>query len=230
LPEHVGATEEFRAGLAEAKGYSDAIAQSLPQKIGAASLTFKSKLPFKALSLREILIHRVSALSTAAIEMFERERLIPAMVLTRAVVETVAVTFNLHRKLMEFHETKDTNVVDDFLVRGLVGQRQPDALVQSTNVLTLIDHVEKTVTGFRRAYDILSECAHPNWAGTLGAYGKIDHENLELQLGPSDRTTGLTTGVFTLSTSLMLFQHFYNDMIEPLKEFNEHFEQGASTE
>jgi hypothetical protein len=230
MSEHAGASDEFRTGLAKAKDHSDRIAQSLPGNVAAASLTRKSKLPYKAVSLREILIHRVSALSTAAVEMFEQQRLVPAVVLTRAIVETVAVTFNLHKKLTEFPESMDIDGMDEFLMKGLVGGRQPEDAVQSMNVLTLIDHAEKTIPGFRGIYDILSEYTHPNWAGTLGAFGQTDREKVELNLGPSGRTAGLATGVFALLHALMIFEHFYNEMIEPLQEFNEHFERSVSSD
>jgi uncharacterized YccA/Bax inhibitor family protein len=95
VPQQDDIDREFLAELAEAKGRSDLIAKSLPLKVVAAALTFKSKLPFKALSVREVLIYRVSALSAAAVEMFEQRRLVPAAVLTRAVVETVAVSRSL---------------------------------------------------------------------------------------------------------------------------------------
>ena len=187
--------DEFAKYLMEAKGRADLLAQSLPLKIAAASLTLESKIPFKALSLREILIHRTSALAAAAVEMYDQRRLVPAAVLTRAVVETVAATFNLHKHLVEFRSTKDVERINDFICRGLVGERHSEASVQATNVLTLIDHVERTIPGFRKSYDALSEFSHPNWSGGLGAFGHIDHKTYELHLGPSDRTTGLVSGI-----------------------------------
>ena len=220
--------DEFAERLMEAKARAALLAQSLPLKIAAASLTLESKIPFKVLSLREILIHRTSALATAAVEMFEQRRLVPAVVLARAIVETVAVTFNLHKQLVEFCDSKDVEKIDDFVSRGLVGERRSDASVKATNVLTLIDHVEKALPGFRQSYDGLSEYAHPNWSGGLGAFGRIDRKALELHLGPSERTSGLMSGVISLLSSLMLFEHYYNAMIGPIKELNDHFERNLA--
>lgn len=45
-----------------------------------------------------------------------------------------------------------------------------------TNVLTAIRKVEKVIPGFETSYMLLSEAAHPNWCGTQGAYGTINHE------------------------------------------------------
>ena len=43
----------------------------LPAEVSAPACTHKSKLPYKCLSLRELLIHRISDLADASIELFE---------------------------------------------------------------------------------------------------------------------------------------------------------------
>src|SRR5262249_24482563 len=148
--------------LKEARGYIDAIASSLPERIQAAALTWKSRIPFKALTVRESLVHRVFALASAAVELFEASRVIPAITLTRAVVETVAVMFTFHERLSRFLENKNVTDLDDFLMNILVGARDDPDMPKSINILTMVDRVEKTLTGFRSLYDHLCEYAHPN--------------------------------------------------------------------
>jgi hypothetical protein len=196
--------------LLEARRLADAIASSLPDRIQIAALTLKSKLPFKALSVRELLIHRVSALATAAVDLFEREQLIPAIVLTRSVAETVAFLFCLHERLERFLMDKNVFALDDFLMSCLVSSRIQPGLRKAINVLTLIDRVDKINPGFRSVYDTLSEYAHPNWSGTLVAFGKIDKKQFELKLGPKLKAGVLKTGVDALSGSLLIFHHYYN--------------------
>jgi len=162
--------------LSEAKQLADLIASSLPAKIEIAALSLNSKIPFKALSLRELLIHRVSELATPAVELFEQRRLIPGVILTRAVVETVALTFSLHKQIESFLSSHDVAAFDNFLMLSLMGSRLPDSTHQATNIITLVKHVEKVIPGFEQSYNSLSEYAHPNWAGVLGAFGEIDKE------------------------------------------------------
>lgn len=210
--------------LAETRQLVESIAASLPEKVDAASLTLKSKLPFKALSLRELLIHRVSVLASPAVTLFEQGNYVAAAVLTRAVVESVAIVFALHKQLRAFLETKDVHALDDFLMSSLMASRWKDATYQAKSILKFVDHVDKQIPGFRITYDSLSEYAHPNWSGVLGAFGEIDQINHILVLGPSERTTVFASGVNALSGSLFTMQHFYNDMVEMLHQLNEHFE------
>jgi hypothetical protein len=210
--------------LRQAKQLAGLIAQSLPAKIEIAALTLESKVPFKALSLRELLIHRVSALATPAVELFEQKRLVPAMVLTRAVIETVALTFALDKELKAFLQNRDIGAFDDFLMKSLMGSRVPDWELQSLNVLTLIQHAEKQIPGFEQSYNSLSEYSHPNWAGMLGIFGQIDREAFELILGQKEVSPGVSSGVRALSGALLTFCHFYEDMVDMLHELNSYFE------
>jgi hypothetical protein len=221
-------TADEKDALAEAKALAKGIASSLPARVEAAALTFNSKLPFKALSVRELLIHRVAELAEPAVDLFERGKIVPAVVLTRSVVETVAVAYALYRSVRRFIEDRDATAFDTFLMQTLMGTRWPDWKHRSTNILTLIQHVEKEVPGFEASYNALSEIAHPNWSGMLGSFGQFDRSTLELQLGPRASSTAFGSGTSALSGSLLVFHHFYNEMIPMLHDVNSYFEsQGA---
>lgn len=92
--------------LSEAREYADRLSASLPDRIQIAALTLKSKLPFKAVSIRELLLHRMAALSSAAVDLFEQKRVIPAVILTRAIVETLAALFTIHERVERFLKDK----------------------------------------------------------------------------------------------------------------------------
>ncbi len=214
--------------LQEVRQYADILASSLPDRIQFAALTLESKLPSKAFVLRELLIHRVSPLASAAVDLFELDQVIPAVVLTRAVVETVAVLYSLHERLERFTDDKNSSELDDFLYRCLLGSRNQPDLPDPINILTFVDRVEKTIPEFRSVYDSLCEYTHPNWAGTFGSFGKIDMERFELKLGPTKRTRAMSTGVKALSGALMIFRVYYNDSAELVQQLNDYFEHGKS--
>ena len=201
------------------------IARSLPQTVDGFATTDKSKIPFKLLSLRELLLHRISALASPAVVLFERQEHVAAVVLVRAVVETVAVVFSIHRQLKSFEQTRDANALDHFLMSGLMASRWEDAKYPARSILTSIDHIDKEIPGFRASYDSLSEFAHPNWCGVFGAFGKVDPANRLLTLGPSGRTSVFESGTSVLCASLSALSHYYNDMAELVATVNEHFEQ-----
>lgn len=214
--------------LDEARSLSERIAASLPKQVDAAALTRNSKVPFKVLSLRELLIHRVSALASAAVSQFEQDNHLAGVVLARAVLETVAMVFELHKQLAAWLDKRDDAALDSFAMNSLMANKWPEEKHQARSILTFVNHVEKTVPGFRHSYDGLSEYTHPNWSGVLGAFGEIDYERHILLLGGENgRTSAFKVGASALSGSLILFIHYYNDMVEMLGQLNEHYEAQA---
>lgn len=215
--------------LAEAQEFSEGLSASLPERIQAAALTLKSKLPFKALSIRELLLHRMAALSSAAVDLFKQKRAIPAVILTRAILETVAVMFRFHEGLDRFlkDKSKDIGAFDESLMRCLLGGRNYPQMPRPTNILTLVGRVGKTVPGFRDVYEGLCEYTHPNWAGTFGAFGQVDKEKFELKLGPAERSSAYTIGLAALSGSQRIFKHYYNDSGELVRQVNDYFESAS---
>ncbi|MEI2455961.1 hypothetical protein [Lysobacter firmicutimachus] len=216
--------QDRKLRLEEARIMSDELQASLPKMVPAAGLSLESMLPFKATSLRELLIHRAADLAKTATQHLEDGQVVPGAILTRSLVETVAILFCLHRELERFLSSPNESRLGEFLTSSLVGARWEGHPVQSINVLTAIDKVDKEIPKFRASYDALSEYTHPNWSGLLGSYGAIDRENHELHLGARVRESSLRSIASTLSGSLMAFTHYYNLLADVLKDFNDHFE------
>ncbi len=211
--------------IQEARRLADVIAASLPKEIQISALTLDSKIPFKALSFRELLIHRVSSLASSAIDLFERDQIIPAVILTRSILETVALAYALHEHLTIFLNDKNKSELDSFLMRCLFGFKDDPQFPKSVDVLTFIDAVDKSIPRFRKMYDILSEYASPNYSGMLASFGKIDKEKFELKLGPQNMKNINKIGVSALSIALTIFTHYYDDSSELIRRLNDFFEQ-----
>lgn len=90
-------------------------------------------------------------------------------------------------------------------MRLSMGSRTDATLPQAVSVITFVDRVEKDVEGFRHQYDLLSEFAHPNWAGTALLYSKPDPPNLWTDFGANIRGDEGPNkiGVINLSVALM---------------------------
>jgi hypothetical protein len=213
-----------REYLVEARVFATNIFTSLPLTVEAAALTWKSKIPFKAISLREVLIHRVGELSIVAVDLYECNKLGPAFVITRAIVETVAITYWLSQRVAQFLNSKDVQKLDEFLMRAMHGSRDATTPLESYNVLTAVDKMDKEYNGFRKMYDWLCEFTHPNWSGALGAYGKINHEKYPLSLGSKNSRVSIMLGLGPFNASLKWFDHYYNNLTEQLNALNEYFE------
>jgi len=214
----------------QAKELAESMRASLPKEVYAGSLTLNSKLPFKAISFRELLIHRLSDLADVSIQLCEADQLVPAFVTTRAAVETTAMLFWLHQKTVEFNKTKEVEAFDQFLMKGMFGSKDPEGIVQPHNILTAVDHLEKKSNGFRHMYDVLCEFTHPNYAGVMGTYGWIDESKGTIYLGKQYQELPAFFAVRPLVICMELFKEYYNKLSEELKATNDYFEQHATTE
>lgn len=195
---------------------------SLPRRVDAMAVSRSAKLPFKALACRAALIWRMTELGRVAFESFENDRLAAAILLTRAAVETSAALWYLCGKLDAAVQSGVVGDIDDYLMKLLMGSRvNLDIMPQAINVLKFVDHVDKDIEGFRDSYDILSEYAHPNWAGTMFLYSKPDAANLSYDFGANIRTNDNTkhVGVNSFSGALVIFEHTYKRIADIMPAF-----------
>src|SRR5215216_2669438 len=88
--------------LKEAKECADRLMALRPQSVQADAFSKKWKVPFKAAMIRELLLYRTTDLAGASIGFFEQKRIVPAVILTRSIVETFAVLFVFHDRLEKF--------------------------------------------------------------------------------------------------------------------------------
>lgn len=206
---------------------------NLPKHAKAMDLSRTVKLPFKALACRKALIWRMAELGRAALESFEENRLASGILLTRAAVETTAALWHLHAKIEATVQSGVIGDIDSHLMKLMLGSRtNPGIVPEPINVLTFVDRVNREVPGFRNQYDLLSEFAHPNWAGAMGLYSKPDPPNLSVDFGANIRGADAAKeiGVINLSVALMFFERSYNSMADLTPDFVALCEKSLGTE
>src|SRR6266852_881607 len=167
---------------------------SLPKHLDAMAVSETAKLPWKALFYREALIWRMAELNRSAFENFEKDRLISAIVLTRAATETFAVLWYLWHKITAAVESNNVGDIDTDLMSLISGTKILDDPIfpKAIQILTVIDKVdkkEKFEGAFRHQYDVLCEYTHPNAAGTTGSYLQHNREQLTTDFGQNSRTS-----------------------------------------
>lgn len=83
--------------------------------------------------------------------------------------------------------------------------------------------MEKVIPGFSHQYGLLSEYAHPNWAGTSYLYSKIDKERAIADFGHNLRGSDGTKliGAGNLSVALRIFERSYNRIADLVPAFVE---------
>jgi hypothetical protein len=212
--------KDLDSSLQEAKLYVESLRSSLVKRTDPAQVSTIAKIPYKALEIREALLYRATDLADAACMLFEKENLVSAACVSRALQETVAVLFCVNRRVKETIKNKDIDRLDDDLMIILMGTKNNPELPDPKNILSMIDRVDKEIPSFRALYDNLSEFAHPNWAGTLGIYSKINKEKVWTDFGRNIKGGDAVRyqAIPVLYASLKLIVHIYDEFVEFLPQ------------
>jgi hypothetical protein len=116
-----GATESVASVLNEIRLQVELFESGLPTRLDAMAVSPISKLPYKALLYRETLIWRMTELSGDALESFEKNNLVSAIILTRAAIETSAALHYLCAKVETVVESGVIGDIDDYLMKLTMG-------------------------------------------------------------------------------------------------------------
>jgi hypothetical protein len=192
---------------------------SLPAKVEATKSSQKAKLPFFTTCLRECLLFRITELGESACNTIKAGELVSGAVLVRALLEAVALTVLLDQRVRETIESGDIQKLDDLVSRSLVGCKNKVTPLEAINVRTILEHATKKYEGLGDLYDELSEIAHPNWGGLLGAYGTLNSDERLYELGMSKIPPPML--LIALNGALQVFQYTYNGMVPSLHKLVE---------
>ncbi|WP_096086292.1 hypothetical protein [Agaribacterium haliotis] len=161
----------------------------LRASVNPISKNIACKPAFDADYYREAVLYRFVELTESAYSLYKSNFLVGAVTVARASQETLAVAWFINSKLEHLTKTKDLSHFSEIMKRLIVGWSNDEEFPEKINVFKCIDSVDKVMEGkFRRHYEMLCEYAHPNYSGTFGAYGKPNHERLEVTLGNYPRS------------------------------------------
>lgn len=197
----------------------------LVTRVDPANLTPKSKIPFKLFSLKELLLHRMTALADSALTLYESNRRVPSFLVIRGCMETTGSIVHIRKKCESYLENKDLDSFDESLMKGLAGGRDKKAKIAAVNVLSLIDKIDREYPGYRKMYDVLCEYTHPNFFGVLDVFGKIDPKQVWLDLGDEIRKPPAAYGLAPLLMSMTIFEESYNIVDDLGQQINDWLDQ-----
>lgn len=208
--------------LLEAKRLTALVNENLTEAVDPSSLSMLSKVPYKVMVIRESLLYRASELASTSCCQYEEGNLASAVILTRALAETVAVLNYLNLEAKEVISTKNITGFDKTLMKILMGSRKYEDLPQAINIITVYKKLDKLeeFSGAYDSYKCLCEYAHPNWCGTFGLYGKTDHKRIITHFSKNARGEDVAyiTGLNSMVGSLCLLFYAYNQFDDFLKD------------
>ena len=172
---------------------------------------------------------RVSELGLAALELRRQNKAVSAAILTRAILETVALYYHIKKVLEEAVNTGKTgDAVNKLWKAGLgrhsklkLNNKMENIQVQWYDAIELKKFAEDLCNlspEARDAYGKLSEIVHPNNEGCVNAYATPVQENLSFRFTGDFSYIESQFG-HVLSFSLQLFENTRKDMDRLMEQF-----------
>jgi hypothetical protein len=176
-------------------------------------ITLSSKNPidriiWKLKTYEQFSIYRVADLTATIFQCWQYRRQAASFILKRAVLESAATLYDMVERLKPFISEGKIEDIDFLIMNVLFSNRvDKDSPFHAFNILTSLDHLEKTFPGIRRIYDYSSEYAHPNSDALLGLYGVVDTDSSSCRIEPDKSFTKDNISLFFggLETNLSIF-------------------------
>lgn len=121
-------------------------------------------------------------LGEATADMWNKQNVLASVLAARALMETGAILWDFVARCQKAYEAKDLSELNRTADATTFATRLPkwvaeDSFTKSVNVLTLLGKLDKgNLKGVCHHYESLSEFCHPNYLGSLSAFGKIDYQ------------------------------------------------------
>ena len=188
--------------------------------VDPAQFSLGSKLPYKAICLREGLLWRTEEVARSACDLFERNGVASAITLARATAENAAAMSYLLQLVNSHAASDNVEEFDNKLMQLLLGSRSEADMPQAVNVLTMLRKANNVVPGIEKNYALLSEFAHPNWSGVLSLFSENDLARVLTRFGNELRSNAaVELGLKSLVASLALVEFSYNRLSDALPGF-----------
>lgn len=151
----------------------------LPEKVSVADLIFRNPVAYNyrtassVVIVKDLVFWRLYDLLRQSFHLSNKGMILGARILLRAAIETLCVLVFLNKKIENVSSGKMRfTEFEKSVSQILLGTKNPEGNHFPINILTVIDQADKKYTGFRDAYDHLSESAHPNLDGFALGYGR----------------------------------------------------------
>jgi hypothetical protein len=113
-------------------------------------------------------------------------RTIVTALCARSLLEDAAVIWQFVERLTALLDQGDEDQIEKFLFSRALATRDPSKIEElgkdhaATNILTYIDNMVPLNTGYRDAYDDLSEVVHPNSLGVLFHFTNFNQDGVAI--------------------------------------------------
>lgn len=145
------------------------------EPVGLNSAEFSARL------FSEALLYRIVATAGGAIVAWNTGNILCSFMAARGLFETFAVLYDYKKSVAKAVNAGDLHELEVHTTKRIFATRDRETLSSrpefaATNVATFVKKMSEDLSGatFVKAYDLMSERCHPNSAGTVGMFSKID--------------------------------------------------------
>lgn len=130
----------------------------------------------------QCIIRRTVSLANSCMSMWNNRNAIGSALFARALIETVAFVYDLEIQVSKAVKEGNLKLAKDLIENRTLSTRSKRLIAsnpsaKSTNILTIIQKIDKEYDGILEAYEDLSEVCHPNVSGTLFMYANMNEKN-----------------------------------------------------
>jgi len=200
---------------------------NLRSEVDHSTMDGKGSMIANVFTLKLGLIYRIYDLGIGAYKCANDDNIASGKVLTRALLETTAVTAYLQSTIAKYIKTRDVEVFNTKVKKLLLGSKgHGKEFIEAINIMDCIRIVEKNIRGFQIFYDILSDFSHPNLTGTCGLYGELKgNEPTQFSIKPKDSKKHKTETIDLICYALDAFIHYNIEIDKNIDALVEQYNQ-----
>jgi hypothetical protein len=187
------------------------LAGHLPESVARLAVGARDRGPYEALAIREALAWRVEELGRGAFQMFQQDDLASAILLSRGVVECAAAMGRVAHAVAE-RANMNTTELRDTLTKMLSSWKSEPNSSRGFDVATYLKSLNERINGVERAYEHLSDYAHPDWRKADQLFSRIDDEKHVTDFGRFEERSqdARMHALNALAGGLAIFEIEYN--------------------
>ncbi|MCK4654326.1 MAG: hypothetical protein KAU01_07770 [Candidatus Cloacimonetes bacterium] len=200
--------------------------KSIPKIVDPMKFGIHSKTHFKAQEFKELTLLRIIDISESAFVLYKKKKIIPALLLTRASIETLSIFYYMYNEVDKVIKAEKINnnfiTKLDRLLLGNKFDRSEENSFDPINIMDCIRILDTVAKGTNKQYDFLSEFCHPNEFGLLNGYSTMNKEKIysELDITHLEGKFPHYFGIKILLICLEIYNKFYNNTDKMIKKLS----------
>jgi hypothetical protein len=188
---------------------------NLLERIDVKSFDCESSIPFKTYDLINGLLYRSHDLASTSFSLIKQKDTTSALLLTKALIESIAGLEYLSFKMGNLSYTKNLESFESVLKSMLFGNSN-DEIVSMVN--SLIDRSPELAS----SYSHIDEHSYPDFAGSHGLYAKMNMKEFFVEYEKNineEKLNSYHQGLQAIHTSLELLESTYKKILEDKENF-----------